>query len=475
MQLPLRPILKFFLLAVLTTLMIGHAVTPVLVGSGNLSPTQNVKRTFNQSKQRVKPTGSTVETFQPLARKALPPGCSADTNVDYPGAIDCIVDPQNFDCNITPTDDCSFTGANRPHDEKIIQVVIHDTEGSAQSALNIFHDPKRQVSAHYIVDTDGTIYQTLHEHDIGYHAGNYWYNEHAIGIEHVGFDATGYKWYNTVQYQASAKLTAYLLKKYTISLDRSHVLSHGEIPTPFSFSTNHVDPGPYWLWSYYFKLVSQQGVLFDPITPSGTITLRPQSDQFPLGPAGTETTKNFNFFYLYNGPSTQSGFIPHQSDGTDITDLSYNVATGISYPYKDKVLDQAGTGVTMYQIWYGVKDRARTSSPPDYTATARPVWLAVPAGAGVEGTGPTRQAKTFVIVGDTGGKKAQIYGRPNSDSHYIIGSAPSGAVFATGYTVVEDETGQTWYQLNFNHSQAWLPASSLAPLSDGTPPAQSLP
>ena len=81
-------------------------------------------------------------------------------------------------------------------------------------------------------------------------------NEQSIGIEHTGFGATGYQWYNTAQYLASAKLVAYLLNKYHIPLDHDHIVSHGTVPAAFlKASPNHVDPGPYWLWDYYFNLI----------------------------------------------------------------------------------------------------------------------------------------------------------------------------------------------------------------------------
>jgi N-acetyl-anhydromuramyl-L-alanine amidase AmpD len=72
-------------------------------------------------------------------------------------------------------------------------VAIHDSEDSLQNDLKIFQNPTSQVGIHYIVDTDGTVYQLLHDQDITYHTANFLYNDQSIGIEHVGFDATGYK------------------------------------------------------------------------------------------------------------------------------------------------------------------------------------------------------------------------------------------------------------------------------------------
>lgn len=409
-----------------------------------------------------------------------------DNNVDYPGAIDCILTPVAlYDCN-SPTSpgNCNYTSSDRPTscsvwvapDQPLAvtqpcnvdQVVIHDTDSSLDSTLDEFlclgADPNNsacvQSSANYIIDTDGTVYQVLHESDIAYHDGNFWSNMHSIGIEHVGYDATGYLWYNKSQYQASAKLVASLLKKYHLPLDRDHVVAHGTVPaSTLAASPNHVDPGPYWLWDYYFSLISQQRVPLNTSTLRGTITLRPTTDRAPAGPNGTESSSQYNFFNLYTGPSTASGLIPAQ-DISDPTDVSYNVEAGMSYYYLAKAPDRAGTGDTMYEIWYGIEDQVQTSS--SYFADGGLAWLAVPPRDGVEG-GQNQQSRApsssslVKVVGGT----ADIYSRPQSNSQYIIGNAPGQAIFYSGYTVLEDGTSNLWYEINYNHRQAWVPASEI--------------
>ena len=408
------------------------------------------------------------------AATTLPSGCINDGKTDYPGAIDCILSPTAiFDCNVpTSPNDCSYTSSNRPGSCTILttmiqpcnidQVVIHDTEGSLTSTLNHFQCAGTgdtqcdMVSTHYIIDTDGTVYQLLHERDIAYQAGNFWYNEHSIGIEHVGFDATGYQWYNSAQYQASAKLTAYLLKKYHLPLDHAHVVAHGTVPAPTLATTpNNVDPGPYWLWDYYFGLICKQGVPLHLVTPAHTITLRPLTDRLPAGPDGTETAAQYNFFNLYNGPSTASGLIP-QVDSNDPIGETYNVEPEMSYYYLNKARDPQ-TGDTMYEIWYGEDDQP-IHPPPSLLAHAKLAWLAVPPGDGVEGK--LHLANPTSVVMAPGGI-AQVYGRPTSNSIYITGNAPAGAIFTTTYAVIEDGTTTVWYEINYNHRQAWVPASEV--------------
>jgi len=109
----------------------------------------------------------------------------------------------------------NYAKANRTD---IRWVVVHVTEGSAQSAINWFLDPRAKVSAHYIVSLGGTVYQMVRESDIAWHAGNKLYNALSIGIEHEGFVKA--KMFTEHQYRASARLLAYLAYKYGIPLTR---------------------------------------------------------------------------------------------------------------------------------------------------------------------------------------------------------------------------------------------------------------
>ncbi len=405
--------------------------------------------------QAVKPDTATAAGVK--GASTLPTGCTLDSNVEYPAAVDCLLNPNLFDCNIvspgTTNNPCTFIGANRPTDFAINSVVIHDIEGTAQDALTVFQDVNSGVSVHYIVDSDGTVFQVVHEKDIAFHAGNFWSNEHSVGIEHAGFDATGFQWYNAAEYLGSAKLVAYLLKKYHLPLDRMALPAHGTVPAPAAaFAPNHVDPGPYWLWDYYFQLIHEQGVPFPVLGHTAhTIQLHTQKH---IGPGGKESPADFNFFYLYTGPSTNSGLIPQGSNGTDITDETDNVEAGMSYFFLAKVKDPAGTGDTMYEIWYGESDQVH-ATPSSQFENAHLAWLAVPPNTATEGTG------TLVTLNLSGATVANVYGRPTTDSFDIIGDAPNGAVFVSGYTVIEDGTNNRWYEINYNHRQAFVPANEV--------------
>lgn len=414
------------------------------------------------SPQGVTANMSTAAAIPIVAPGDLPQGCTNDGKVEYPGAIDCILNPAVDDCNIIPDNaNCNYESANRPTDPPLTHIVIHDIEGTALNALNVFLHPRFHfdVSIHYVVDSDGTVYQVVHEKDIAYHAGNFWYNQRSVGIEHAGFDATGFLWYNATEYLASAKLVAYLLQKYNIPLDHDHIVAHGTIPSTRLVSTpNHVDPGPYWLWDYYFNLIHQQGVPFPASNfTRNIVTLHPATDQRPLGGNGRETPANFNYFYLYTAPSTNASLIPQEETGSDVTDETDNIEPDISYYYLAKATDAAGTGDTMYEIWYGEFDKAH-STPVSQFSDGLLAWLAVPPHTKI---GHDLEAQSAVVVLTNGANSpVQILGRPVTGSE-SVGEAPAGAIFVSAYSVFEDQTSNLWYEINYNHRQSWVPASNV--------------
>ncbi|WP_392962566.1 N-acetylmuramoyl-L-alanine amidase [Streptomyces sp. LN245] len=139
--------------------------------------------------------------------------------------------------------------ADRPDDYGIDRVVIHVTQGSFASAVRAFQDPKHEAAAHYIVRRDGRVTQMIRELDVAFHAGNRAYNERSVGIEHEGFVDRPSS-FTDAMYEASARLTARICGRYGIPVDREHIIGHIEVP-----GTDHTDPGRYWDWDRYIRLV----------------------------------------------------------------------------------------------------------------------------------------------------------------------------------------------------------------------------
>ncbi|MEV5148344.1 N-acetylmuramoyl-L-alanine amidase [Streptomyces sp. NPDC052727] len=139
--------------------------------------------------------------------------------------------------------------ADRPSDYRVDRVVIHVTQGGYASAVKVFRDPGHGAAAHYIVRKDGRVTQLVRELDVAFHAGNRQYNERSVGIEHEGFveDSSSF---TDEMYAASARLTAAICERYGIPVDREHIIGHVEVP-----GTDHTDPGRFWDWDRYIRLV----------------------------------------------------------------------------------------------------------------------------------------------------------------------------------------------------------------------------
>jgi N-acetyl-anhydromuramyl-L-alanine amidase AmpD len=197
--------------------------------------------------RRTTSTGETV-TLEPQALPmAAPTGATrmplAALSTDYAPAT------------WVPASTSNYTVANRAHDHPIDMIVIHDIEGSYGSAIQMFQNPGRRASAHYIVSYKGQITQMVRDQNIAWHAGNWDYNTRAIGIEHEGFAWTS-GLYTTAEYDASAHLAASICSRWGVPMDRQHVIGHNQVPDPynprlFGGAEHHTDPGPYWAWTYY--------------------------------------------------------------------------------------------------------------------------------------------------------------------------------------------------------------------------------
>ena len=184
----------------------------------------------------------------------------------------------------------NFTDSNRERSYNIDRIVIHMTQGSWSSAINWFADPGNTgSSAHYTVrSSDGKIGQSVREQDVAWHAGWWDTNKHSIGIEHEGYISQP-KWFTTSMYRSSARLSAYLSRKYRIPIDRQHFIGHNEVPGcsggAGGGSSCHTDPGKYWDWPRYMKLVkyyrgqfSSGGTTYKQIVDNGSRLFRATSD-----------------------------------------------------------------------------------------------------------------------------------------------------------------------------------------------------
>ena len=161
--------------------------------------------------------------------------------------------------------------------KEVSAVAIHYTEGSYAGCISWFKNCDASVSAHYVIrSSDGQITQMVREKDKAWHARSA--NAYAIGIEH---EAYGNIWsfFTDEMYRSSADLVRSICSRYEPinglrtfyrdTLDNGTCLNNGvhdlggetaciKIRGHQHFpDQTHTDPGPYWDWNYYFKLINE--------------------------------------------------------------------------------------------------------------------------------------------------------------------------------------------------------------------------
>jgi N-acetyl-anhydromuramyl-L-alanine amidase AmpD len=169
-------------------------------------------------------------------------------------------------------------------DHKITHIVIHAAVGTLEGTITLFSRKESQVSAHYMVDRDGSIVQFVDENNSAWHVCDA--NPFCIGIEHTDMfrDAAGHliggcdkniPWTTSGQIMASAQLTAQLCKKYNIPV--ANVIGHND-PFLKRFRNNHTDPGPLFSMPGYRTRVMEELAKLDEVTanPRGF-------EAYPLG------------------------------------------------------------------------------------------------------------------------------------------------------------------------------------------------
>jgi N-acetyl-anhydromuramyl-L-alanine amidase AmpD len=370
-------------------------------------------------------------------RLAPVPGLRADTtglaSLHLEQASDAGTDcPPHLGCRTAPAATTNYQVATRPTDGMTIDyLVIHDTESSYDSAVATFQNPASRVAANYVMRaSDGAVTQSVAAKDLAFHAGNYWFNMHSIGIEHEGYAAHGATWYTEVQYENTADLVTYLAAKYHVRLDREHIIGHDNVPGPVDslVSGMHWDPGPYWDWNRFMAMLGaptargRHGV--GPVGTAVTIaprfasddrqvTVCPADDPTGATPACTERTEPSNFLYVRTAPNAGAPLAsdpylhPDGSPGTDdISDWSATVSAGQQFVV-------AGRQGEWTAIWYG----------------GQKVWFDNPHGMN------TVRARHVRILTTAGGTAAPLYGEAYPDpSEYPAGLAPDSAPAFTRYT-----------------------------------------
>jgi N-acetylmuramoyl-L-alanine amidase len=153
-------------------------------------------------------------------------------------------------------------------------LVLHYTGmKDGPSALARLCDPEAQVSAHYMVEEDGTVFAIVPEDKRAWHAGRSWWqgeddlNSRSIGIEIVnGGHDFGLPPYPDVQIAAVIELCQAILARWPIPQPR--IVAHSDIAP-----ARKEDPGELFPW----KRLAKAGIGLWPLdakTAEDDLTLR---------------------------------------------------------------------------------------------------------------------------------------------------------------------------------------------------------
>ncbi|MCX2721868.1 N-acetylmuramoyl-L-alanine amidase [Roseibium salinum] len=131
----------------------------------------------------------------------------------------------------------------------IDMVVLHYTGmPTAEAALKRLCDPRAEVSAHYLVDEDGSILQCVPEARRAWHAGrSFWKGETDINSRSIGIEIVnpghehGYRAFPEEQVDAVSRLVADVCRRHGI--DPWMVLGHSDIAPE-----RKQDPGELFPW-----------------------------------------------------------------------------------------------------------------------------------------------------------------------------------------------------------------------------------
>ena len=167
------------------------------------------------------------------------------------------------------------------HDGRALPVsmlVLHYTGmEDAKSAIARLADPKAKVSAHYVVDEDGSVLHMVSEENRAWHAGrSYWrgitdVNSASVGVEIVNpGHEFGYRPFPEKQMDTVTRLVADIKRRHDIP--RGNVVGHSDVAP-----ARKQDPGELFDWARLAKrklaLARPTKNLVDPLWPDSGFLL----------------------------------------------------------------------------------------------------------------------------------------------------------------------------------------------------------
>lgn len=187
-----------------------------------------------------------------------------------------VVSDTGIKARVHPSPNHGSRAAGAPID----MMVLHYTGmPTAQAALQRLCDPRAEVSAHYIVDEDGSITQCVPEGRRAWHAGrSFWKGETDINSRSIGIEIVnpghefGYRPFPDVQIEAVIRLAGDICVRHAIC--PWMVLAHSDIAPD-----RKEDPGELFPWKQLAEAGIGHYVEPLPIVASGVIMQTGDSGQ----------------------------------------------------------------------------------------------------------------------------------------------------------------------------------------------------
>jgi N-acetylmuramoyl-L-alanine amidase len=149
----------------------------------------------------------------------------------------------------------------RPAGQRIDMLVLHYTDTQTlDETLGYLLDPARAVSAHYVVDEDGTVLQLVPEAMRAWHAGvSCWRSNRDINARSIGIEIQnpghrcGYRAFPEAQIDATIELCRGILARHPV--EQRNVVGHSDVAPQ-----RKADPGELFPW----ERLAQAGIGYYP-------------------------------------------------------------------------------------------------------------------------------------------------------------------------------------------------------------------